>query len=113
MNWKTDGSWFHSWHRQQIFLFKASRLALGPTQPPIQWVLGTFSPGIKVYDHLSTFLYVHLAHCWPPLTSLSIPAYIRAVPGSFITLLQVQRIGRTEVIFAYVIIEVKLSLPIS
>jgi hypothetical protein len=33
MVWKTDESWFHSWHRQQIFLFKASRLGLGPTHP--------------------------------------------------------------------------------
>jgi hypothetical protein len=25
----------------------SSRPALGPTQPPIQWVLGAFSPGLK------------------------------------------------------------------
>jgi len=31
-----------------IFLFTtASRMALGPTQPPILWVLGAFSLGIK------------------------------------------------------------------
>jgi hypothetical protein len=31
-----------------IFVFTAmSRPALGPIQPPIQWVLGTLSPGIK------------------------------------------------------------------
>jgi hypothetical protein len=32
----------------KIFLFStASRLALGPTQPPIQWVQGALSPGLK------------------------------------------------------------------
>jgi hypothetical protein len=41
-----------------IFLFAtASRTALGPTQPPIRWVLGILSPGIKrpgrEADHLS------------------------------------------------------------
>jgi hypothetical protein len=34
--------------RQRIFsLASASRPALGPTQPPIQWVLGVLSPGVK------------------------------------------------------------------
>jgi len=31
-----------------IFLFfKACRLALGPIEPPIQWVLGALFPGVK------------------------------------------------------------------
>jgi hypothetical protein len=35
-------------HRQSIFpLPSASRPALGPTQPPVQWVQGAFSPGVK------------------------------------------------------------------
>jgi hypothetical protein len=33
---------------QRIFpLTSASRPALGPTQPPVQWVLGALSPGAK------------------------------------------------------------------
>jgi hypothetical protein len=32
----------------EIFLFTtATRSALGPTQPPIQWVLGALSLGVK------------------------------------------------------------------
>jgi hypothetical protein len=33
-----DGSFFYA---------NASRLVLGPTMPPIQWLLGALSPGIK------------------------------------------------------------------
>jgi hypothetical protein len=40
---------FKSCQRLGIFLFTTtSRLALGPTQPPIQWVLGALSLGCKV-----------------------------------------------------------------
>jgi hypothetical protein len=39
---------FNSGQRQEIFLFStASRLALGPTQHPIQWVPGALSLGVK------------------------------------------------------------------
>jgi hypothetical protein len=34
-----------------IFLDTASRLALGPTQPPIQWVPGALSLGVKRLRH--------------------------------------------------------------
>jgi hypothetical protein len=38
----------HSRRGLRIFLFTAvSRLALGPTQPPIQWVPGALSRGVK------------------------------------------------------------------
>jgi hypothetical protein len=37
--------------RGKIFLYCiASRMAVGPTQPPIQWVLGA-SPGVKQLGH--------------------------------------------------------------
>jgi hypothetical protein len=31
----------------RIFLFTSSTLALGPTQPPLHWVPGALSPGVK------------------------------------------------------------------
>jgi hypothetical protein len=41
-------SGFDSRQGMGIFLFTtASRPALGPTQPPIQWVSGFISPGVK------------------------------------------------------------------
>jgi hypothetical protein len=33
--------------RAGIFLFSALRPALGSTQPPIEWVPGAFSPGVR------------------------------------------------------------------
>jgi hypothetical protein len=40
--------WFDSWWGLGIFLFTTmSRTALGPTWPPIQWVLGSLSLGVK------------------------------------------------------------------
>jgi hypothetical protein len=32
---------------KNFFFSTSARLALGPTQPPIQWVLGSLSPGVK------------------------------------------------------------------
>jgi hypothetical protein len=37
--------------RGKIVLLSISRPVLGPTQPPIQWVPGAFSPGIKWSGH--------------------------------------------------------------
>jgi hypothetical protein len=57
---QTAAGWpgFDFRQRQEVFLFPiASRLALGPTQPPIQWILGTLFGGLKLpgreADHLS------------------------------------------------------------
>jgi hypothetical protein len=39
---------FNSWQGDETFLFATTtRPALGPTQTPIQWVLGAPSPGVK------------------------------------------------------------------
>jgi hypothetical protein len=43
-----DDRWFESRQDLGIFLFTtASRPASGPTQPPIQWVPGALSFGVK------------------------------------------------------------------
>jgi hypothetical protein len=43
---------FDSWWGQDLFSFAAvSRLALGLTQPPVQWVLGALSLGVKQLGH--------------------------------------------------------------
>jgi len=42
-----DDTGFQSRQWQVVFLFKkAARRAMGPTQPPVQWILGIF-PGVK------------------------------------------------------------------
>jgi hypothetical protein len=46
--WTTGRSGFDPRQGQRIFpLSSVSRPALGPTQPPVQWVTGVLSPGVK------------------------------------------------------------------
>jgi hypothetical protein len=46
---------------QRIFLLApASRPVLGPTQPPVQWVPGILSPGVKRGQGVTLTTYLHL-----------------------------------------------------
>jgi hypothetical protein len=46
--WMTGRSGFVPWQRQKIFLLASvSRPAPRPTQPPVQWVPGVLSLGVK------------------------------------------------------------------
>jgi hypothetical protein len=48
MGWMIGVRGFNSWQGLGIFLFTTmSRMAPGPTQPPIQWVPGALSLGVK------------------------------------------------------------------
>jgi len=50
--WTTEESEFDSQQGQEIYIFStASRRVLGPTQPPIQLVLGDLSLGGINHDH--------------------------------------------------------------
>jgi hypothetical protein len=52
MGWMIGVLGFDSWQGLGIFLFTtASRMALWPTQPHIQWVPGALSVGIKQLGH--------------------------------------------------------------
>jgi hypothetical protein len=48
MGYGLDDQWFEYWQGLGIFLITtASRPALGPAQPPIQWVPGAVSLAVK------------------------------------------------------------------
>jgi hypothetical protein len=54
-------SGFDPRHRQKIFpLTSVSRPALKPTQPPVQWVPGVLSPGLKRGRGVTLIIHPHL-----------------------------------------------------
>jgi len=54
-----DDRRFESWEGMGIFLFTtASRLALGLTRPPIRWVPGALSLGVKRLRHDADHTYI-------------------------------------------------------
>jgi hypothetical protein len=73
--WTTEESEFESQYGQNFLFSTASRPALGPTQPPIQWVPGTLYPGVKQpgreADH-STPVSVEVKKMW---SYTSTPSY--------------------------------------
>jgi hypothetical protein len=80
--WKAIGVLgFDSRQGLGIFLFTtASRTALGPTQPPIQWVpgaltLGYSSRGVKLTIHLHVVLRSRMRGAIPPLTQYAFMAW--------------------------------------
>jgi hypothetical protein len=51
MDWMIEVLEFNSQQGLRIFLFIISRMALGPTQPPIQLIPGTLSLEVKQSGH--------------------------------------------------------------
>jgi hypothetical protein len=59
--WTTGRSRFDPWQRRRIFLLASvSRPALGPTQPPVQWVPRVLSPGLKCGRDVTLTTHPHL-----------------------------------------------------
>jgi hypothetical protein len=59
--WTTVRSVFDSRQGQRIFpVSSVSRPALGPTQPPVQWVQGVLSPGVKRGRNVTLTTHPHL-----------------------------------------------------
>jgi hypothetical protein len=59
--WTTGRSMFDPGRGERIFpAASVSRPALGPTQPPVQWVPGVLSPGIKCSRVVTLTTHPHL-----------------------------------------------------
>jgi hypothetical protein len=70
---------FDPWQRQRIFpLASASRPALRPTQPTIQWVPGVLSPGVKRGRGVTLTTHSHLV----PRLRMN-RSYISSLPKRF------------------------------
>jgi hypothetical protein len=70
----SDGrSQFYFQQGQGLFLFAtAFRPALGPTQPPIQWVPLVFSPGVQFTTHLHLMPRLRMLGAVSPLLHMSL-----------------------------------------
>jgi hypothetical protein len=61
MGWTTGRLGFDPRQEQRIFpLASVSRQALGPTQPPVQWLPGVLSPGVKRGRGVTLTTHLHL-----------------------------------------------------
>jgi hypothetical protein len=81
-DWKTG---FDPWQGQSILLGCTSRLAVGPTQPPIQWILGVLSPGVKQSRGVTLTTHPHLvlrSRTSRSCTSFTPQAPSQLVPGT-------------------------------
>jgi hypothetical protein len=69
-----------------------SRPALGPTQPPVQWVPGVLSPGVKRGRGVMLTTHPHLVSPLPPSASM-------VCSGTALPLPSVQTTGMVNVLF--------------
>jgi hypothetical protein len=71
---------FDSWWGLEIFLFSTMfRPTLEPTQPPIQWILGALSPGVKWLGHEADHSLPSSAKVKNMWCFTSIPVYLHGV----------------------------------
>jgi hypothetical protein len=77
--WTTGRSSFDPRQGQRVFpLSSVSRPALGPTQPPVQWVPGVLSPGLKRGRGVTLTTHPHLV-----LMSRMSRSYTSSPPSAF------------------------------
>jgi hypothetical protein len=63
---------------KEFSLASLARLALGPTQPPVQWVPRVLSPGVKCDQGMTLTTHPNLL-----TSSIMSRSYISSLPGAF------------------------------